>query len=1613
MFSLREINYPASDALAAVCQVLARIVSVVSAVALFFVSALNVLADRVNFGKFQLTTASGQSSTYSADFAVDGIVSNFHSFRTSNTSNPHTLELWFPRPVAIGSAHLYIGLDNDPAQGGLPSFKLQSHNGNQWIDIPGASVTENTSAERSVIFTAAVTSDRFRLYSDENGSRVIREMALFPPNLLSGVEQGFPIGTDVNLSLTHMRPAEGTTINAGAFPKRAVDGFLDDTSRWVSSNLADQSIVIDLLAPHLIGSAHLYSGFGQTSPQSAFKLQSWDGTDWQDIPGATFTGNTSNALVIPFSSNVTTSLVRLLNTAASFTRVKELLLFPPRVGGYPLGQDVKVGSPPAVNWAEYEENSYELRNAVAEERLLGHHDGSVRYSTSAQPRAALGWQLLLNHRDGSYRVRHLATGQCLALAEISAEANNPVILENYTGMPHQDWFLQRIDATHFRIINLHSGLALQVGAGDTMVVAPVNPTSDLQLWYTQNPVLPFKKGIAASAALFPNSTESWIASSWPLFNAASSTSWAYSWGRQTAATFPFIGPNQTFHPMQWSGNMNHGLSVGPMEYLRRELNGSPKPVHVMGFNEPDKTEQGNVTVDNAIALWPRLESLGMPLVAPAPANMFGGWYEDFKAKADARGLRYDYTPVHWYSSPDLTNAINHLQNVYNTYGRPVWLTEFGPISWSGSGNWTKKDNYNFLAEFMWHAESLPWLKKYSLFQFEVGRESGTDGPNAPRGNSRNADGSLTAFGELYAGWDGVTSVLNHRSYHLQNRGVYRRVQNPGVTTPSDLVATSDTEVPSTGTQWHLIAGTAENTVRIVSRLDGRRLRYFTGTTVGMVAANNFTGQSEWRLVPDQHGWHFLEHPQSNTRLQMNSSGTLLHGSITGNTDAFKWRFVVPAVAEIAAPVFAPIPAQTVNEGEFLTFSASATDANLPVNTLTYSLVGAPSGASIDSATGVFTWTPSSPGNFNFAVRVSNGSLTHDQVVTVTVAEIIDPEILETWIVSGQSNAEGYGITQNPVSDLTPNSTLATIGRGDLNVTHNSIRMFQGANDSNGSITTSAGLTLPPRDTWHAMTATQGLAYDWGSGRGNESGLRFGPELAFGFDVQSQVDSPIALIKYARGSSSIAPSTAQSGGVYRDFDPDDSGRLNQYDKLVSTIQAAVNNLPAGQLLNLRGLVWMQGESDSATSAMASSYQANLTGFISALRTEIGTIAANSGGKLTRSAASWNELDVFIGTVRNTSPLRQMVIDAQNAVAAADPNVFTIDGHNGLSFMTVDDWGGDGVHYDTAGQVLLGERFAAAAISRIDSGVLVSESGGATSVTEGADTDTYTVTLTRAPSADVTINITTDSQVSVSPASLTFTTVNWATPQTVTVTTVNDALVESTHTGLISHDLSSSDLSFGGLPIAGVTVTIIDNDANTAPVLAAIPPQTVNEDVLLTFTASATDADLPANTLTYSLIGAPVGSSINANTGVFIWTPTAAGNFNFTVNVSDGSLTHDQPVSVTVASPLPSSSVDSDGDGLSDLLEYAFVTDPGMPNGNPFRAVGRNGGSLTLDFPWNWNATGLNWQLRHGNDLSNIASWPVVDPGTTTTIREGNIDRVTVSPAIAYPDRGFYVLEVFGN
>jgi hypothetical protein len=87
----------------------------------------------------------------------------------------------------------------------------------------------------------------------------------------------------------------------------------------------------------------------------------------------------------------------------------------------------------------------------------------------------------------------------------------------------------------------------------------------------------------------------------------------------------------------------------------------------------------------------------------------------------------------------------------------------------------------------------------------------------------------------------------------------------------------------------------------------------------------------------------------------------------------------------------------------------------------------------------------------------------------------------------------------------------------------------------------------------------------------------------------------------------------------------------------------------------------------------------------------------------------------------------------------------------------------------------------------------------------------------------------------------------------------------------------------------TITVTVTELNSSPSLAFIGDRTVNEGSLLTFTAMATDPDLPANTLTFSLdLGAPAGAVIDPASGVFTWTPSsnqAPSTNAVTVRVTD--------------------------------------------------------------------------------------------------------------------------------
>jgi len=123
------------------------------------------------------------------------------------------------------------------------------------------------------------------------------------------------------------------------------------------------------------------------------------------------------------------------------------------------------------------------------------------------------------------------------------------------------------------------------------------------------------------------------------------------------------------------------------------------------------------------------------------------------------------------------------------------------------------------------------------------------------------------------------------------------------------------------------------------------------------------------------------------------------------------------------------------------------------------------------------------------------------------------------------------------------------------------------------------------------------------------------------------------------------------------------------------------------------------------------------------------------------------------------------------------------------------------------------------------VTITQSGGTTTVTEGSTTDTYTVVLGGQPTATVTITISPNAQVTANPTPLTFTTVNWNVPQTVTVTAVDDLVAEGTHNGSITH--SATGGGYNGVSIAALTPVITDNDTAGVTIAASSGTTLVSE------------------------------------------------------------------------------------------------------------------------------------------------------------------------------------------
>lgn len=202
--------------------------------------------------------------------------------------------------------------------------------------------------------------------------------------------------------------------------------------------------------------------------------------------------------------------------------------------------------------------------------------------------------------------------------------------------------------------------------------------------------------------------------------ADSGADWFYTWSSGRGGIKAPAGVE--FVPMIW----------GPRSVNAEELNRAKSQGEVLlGFNEPDHPQQSHMTVEQALNLWPRLQSTGMRLGAPAVAtgaDQAGGWLDRFMKGAAARHHRVDFIPLHWYGADfDSTRATSQLrayiEATHRRYKKPIWITEYALIDFSGGTPRypTQAQQAAFVRKSTAMLQKLPYVKRYAWFTLSTSR----------------------------------------------------------------------------------------------------------------------------------------------------------------------------------------------------------------------------------------------------------------------------------------------------------------------------------------------------------------------------------------------------------------------------------------------------------------------------------------------------------------------------------------------------------------------------------------------------------------------------------------------------------------------------------------------------------------------------------------------------------------------------------------------------------------------------------------------------------------------------------------------------------------------------
>ncbi|WP_141217598.1 glycosyl hydrolase [Siphonobacter sp. BAB-5385] len=187
------------------------------------------------------------------------------------------------------------------------------------------------------------------------------------------------------------------------------------------------------------------------------------------------------------------------------------------------------------------------------------------------------------------------------------------------------------------------------------------------------------------------------------------------------------------------------------------IRSKPMANHLLGFNEPDRPDQANMTVEEAIRQWPEMMKSGHRIGSPAPASPGNSWITNFMSKCNELNYRVDFVAIHCYWGGQTPQQwYSQLKSIYDRVKRPLWITE-----WNNGANWTTEawpddqnaqfqKQYNDMIGILNVLDTTSFVERYAIYDWVQNKRAMVLGDTlTPAGKYYAANKSDLAFDPRY------------------------------------------------------------------------------------------------------------------------------------------------------------------------------------------------------------------------------------------------------------------------------------------------------------------------------------------------------------------------------------------------------------------------------------------------------------------------------------------------------------------------------------------------------------------------------------------------------------------------------------------------------------------------------------------------------------------------------------------------------------------------------------------------------------------------------------------------------------------------------------------------